>query len=290
VLGTTYFYHLLRLMANYARMVGKEDDAKEYSQLAGKLLEAFNKTYLHADTGQYSNGSATSSVLPMAMRMVPQENRQSVVDALIRKIADQNKNHVATGLVGGQWLMQTLSDYGHPDIAYQMATQPGYPSWGYMVNHGATTIWELWNGDTANPAMNSGNHLMLVGDLVTWCFQNLVGMRTYLAFPAFKRFIMRPTPVGDLTYVKASYDSSYGKITSDWKITAGRFIWNLTVPPNTTATVYVPAKDQAGVTEGGKPAKEAQGVKYLRTEAGAAVYGIGSGSYMFESEMPRASE
>jgi alpha-L-rhamnosidase len=131
---------------------------------------------------------------------------------------------------------------------------------------------------------------MLVGDLVTWCFQNLVGMRTYLAFPAFKRFIMRPTPVGDLTYVKASYDSSYGKITSDWKITAGRFIWNLTVPPNTTATVYVPAKDQAGVTEGGKPAKEAQGVKYLRTEAGAAVYGIGSGSYMFESEMPRASE
>ncbi len=290
VLGTTYFYHLLRLMANYARRVGKEDDAKEYSQLAGKLLEAFNKTYLHADTGQYSNGSATSSVLPMAMRMVPQESRQSVVDALIRKIADQNKNHVATGLIGGQWLMQTLSDYGHPEVAYQMATQPGYPSWGYMVNHGATTIWELWNGDTANPAMNSGNHLMLVGDLVTWCFQNLVGMRTYLAFPAFKRFIMRPTPVGDLTYVKASYDSSYGKITSDWKITAGRFIWNLTVPPNTTAMVYVPAKDPAGVTEGGKPAKEAQGVKYLRTEAGAAVYGIGSGSYMFESEMPRASE
>jgi len=285
VLGTTYFYHLLRLMANYATLLGKQDDADEYSQLAGKLLVAFNKTYFHADTGQYSNGSATSSVLPLALRMVPEESRQSVADALVRKIADQNKNHMATGLIGGQWLMQALTDSGHADVAYQIATQPGYPSWGYMVNHGATTIWELWNGDTANPAMNSGNHLMLVGDLVTWCYQNLAGIRTDLAHPAYKHIIMRPTPVGNLTYVKASYNSSYGKITSDWKIAGGRFIWNLSVPPNTTATVYVPAKDHAGVTESAKPASEARGVKYLRTEEGAAVYEIGSGSYQFESSM-----
>jgi len=287
VLGTTYFYHLLRLMANYATILGKQDDAEEYSQLAGKLLVAFNKTYFQAATSQYSNGSATSSVLPLALRMVPEENRQSVADALVRKIADQNKNHVATGLIGGQWLMQALTDCGHAGVAYQMATQPGYPSWGYMVTHGATTIWELWNGDTANPAMNSGNHLMLVGDLVTWSYQNLAGIRTDLAHPAFKHIIMRPTPVGDLTYVKASYNSSYGKITSDWKIAGGRFTWNLSVPPNTTATVYVPAKDPAGVTESAKPASEARGVKYLRTEAGAAVYEIGSGSYRFESPMAR---
>jgi alpha-L-rhamnosidase len=287
VLGTTYFYHLLRLMANYATLLGKQNDAEEYSQLAGKLLAAFNKTYFQAATNQYSNGSATSSVLPLALRMVPEENRQSVADALVRKIADQNKNHVATGLIGGQWLMQALTDSGHADVAYQMATQPGYPSWGYMVNHGATTIWELWNGDTANPAMNSGNHLMLVGDLVTWSYEDLAGIRTDITHPAFKHIIMRPTPVGDLTYVKASYNSSYGKITSDWKIAGGRFTWNLTVPPNTTATVYVPAKDQARVTEGAKPASEAHGVKYLRAEAGAAVYEIGSGSYAFESGMAR---
>ena len=115
-----------------------------------------------------------------------------------------------------------------------------------MVTHGATTIWELWNGDTANPAMNSGNHLMLVGDLITWFYQNLAGIRTDLAHPAFKHIIMRPTPVGDLTYVKASYNSSYGKIVSDWKIAEGRFIWNVTVPPNTTATVYVPGEGPGG--------------------------------------------
>ena len=133
VLGTTYFYRLLRLMENDANLVGKPDDAEEYSQLAGRLLAAFNKTYFHAATSQYSNGSATSSVLPLAFRMVPEENRQSVADALIRKISEQNNDHVSTGLIGGQWLMQTLSDYGHPDVAYQIASQPDYPSWGYMV-------------------------------------------------------------------------------------------------------------------------------------------------------------
>jgi alpha-L-rhamnosidase len=286
VLGTTYFYHLLRLMANYATILGKPNDAEEYSQLADRLRVAFNKTYFQSTTSQYSNGSATSSVLPLAFRMVPEEDRQNVADALTRKIADQNKNHVSTGLIGGQWLMQALSESGHADIAYQIATQPNYPGWGYMVNHGATTIWELWNGDTANPAMNSGNHLMLVGDLVTWFYQNLAGIRTDRDHPAYKHIIMRPTPVGDLTWVNASYNSAYGKIVSDWKVGAGRFIWNVTTPPNTAATVYVPAKDQATVTEKGQPAGEANGVKYLRTESGAAVYEIGSGSYQFESPTP----
>jgi alpha-L-rhamnosidase len=287
VLGTTYFYHLLHLMARYATILGRQQDAEEYSQLADRLRVAFNKAYFQAGTSQYSNGSATSSVLPLAFRMVPEENRQSVADALIHKIADQNKNHVSTGLIGGQWLMQTLSESGHADIAYQIATQKDYPGWGYMMNHGATTIWELWNGDTANPAMNSGNHLMLVGDLVTWLYQNLAGIRTDRDHPAFKHIIMRPTPVGDLTSVKAAYDSSYGKIVSDWKVAGGRFIWNVTAPPNTTATVYVPAKDQAAVTEGGKPAGQATGVKYLRAEAETAVYEISSGSYRFESPMPK---
>ena len=96
--------------------------------------------------------------------------------------------------------------------------------------HGATTIWEPWNGDTADPAMNSGNHLMLVGDLVTWFYENLAGIRPDRAQPAFKHIIMRPTPVGDLSCVKASYNSSYGKIVSDWRIARGHFIWNLIVP------------------------------------------------------------
>ena len=176
VLGTTYFYHLLRLMANFATLLGKQDDAEEYSQLAGKLRVAFNKTYFHAGRSQYSNGSATSSVLPLAFGMVPEEDRQSVADALVHKIARSEQGHLATGLIGGQWLMQTLTETGHADVAYQIATQKTYPELGlHGHTSGATTIWELWNGDTANPAMNSGNHLMLVGDLITWFYENLAG-------------------------------------------------------------------------------------------------------------------
>ncbi len=121
-------------------------------------------------------------------------------------------------------------------------------------SQGATTIWELWNGDTANPAMNSGNHLMLVGDLVTWLYENLAGIRPDPAQPGFKHIIMHPTPVGDLTYVKASHKSPYGEIASGWKRDGDRFTWNVTLPVNTTATVYVPASDAASVKESDRPA------------------------------------
>jgi alpha-L-rhamnosidase len=219
--------------------------------------------------------------------MVPEQDRQKVSEALVRKIEEQNKGHIGTGLIGGQWLMQVLSDSGHPDVAYEIASQKSYPSWGYMVSQGATTIWELWNGDTANPAMNSGNHLMLVGDLVTWLYENLAGIRPDPAQPGFKHIVMHPTPVGDLTFVKASHESPYGKIVSDWKCEGDRFAWSVTVPVNTTATVYVPASDAASVNESERRAGETPGIKYLRMEAGAAVYEIGSGSYHFVSTLPR---
>ena len=284
LIGTAYFCHLLGLMNNFATLLGKQDDAREYVQLSGRLLIAFNKAYFHADSAQYSNGSETSSVLPLAFNMVPEKDRQKVADVLAAKIENQGKGHLGTGLLGGQSVMQTISETGHAAVAYQIAAQRTYPSWGYMVTHGATTIWELWNGDTANPAMNSGNHLMLVGDLVTWFYENLAGIRPDPAQPAFKHIIMRPTPVGDLTSVQASFNSPYGKIASDWHTIGGRFMWNVTVPPNATATVYVPARDQALVIEGGHPASAARGVKYLRSETGAAVYEIGSGSYRFAAE------
>jgi alpha-L-rhamnosidase len=219
--------------------------------------------------------------------MVPEQDKQRVSEALVRKIEEQNKGHVGTGLIGGQWLMQVLSDSGRPDVAYEIASQKSYPSWGYMSGKGATTIWELWNGDTANPAMNSGNHLMLVGDLITWFYENLAGIRPDPQHPGFKHIIMHPTPVGDLTFVKASHKSPYGEIVSDWKRDGDRFTWSVTVPVNTTATVYVPASAAASVKESDQPAGETPGIKYLRAEGGVVVYEIGSGSYHFVSSMTR---
>ncbi|MGA2077067.1 MAG: glycoside hydrolase family 78 protein [Terriglobia bacterium] len=287
VLGTTYFYHLLRLMARFATLLDKPDDAKDFNALADRLVAAFNKTYFHEATGRYSNGSQTSSVLPLAFGMVAEQDRQKVAEALARKIQDQSQGHTGTGLIGGQWLMQVLSANGHPEVAYEIASQKSYPSWGYMAGQGATTIWELWNGDTANPAMNSGNHLMLVGDLITWLYENLAGIRPDPAQPGFKHIVMHPTPAGDLTFVRASHKSPYGEISSDWKRDGDRFTWSVSIPVNTTATVYIPADREASVKESAQPAAQTPGVKYLGREAGAVVYEIGSGSYHFESILPR---
>ncbi len=159
------------------------------------------------------------------------------------------KGHVGTGLVGAQWLMRTLSDNGRADLAYQIATQKTYPGWGYMIEKGATTIWELWNGDTADPAMNSGNHVMQIGDLGIWLYEYLAGIRADPSNPGFKHIIIQPYPVGDLKFVKVSHRSMYGIISSHWKRDGSRFALDVTIPPNTTATVYLPGKT-AGVEIG----------------------------------------
>lgn len=215
--------------------------------------------------------------------MAPAGNREALFDALIRRIEQQSHGHVGTGLVGAQWLMRTLSDNGRADVAFEIATQKTYPGWGYMIEKGATTIWELWNGDTANPAMNSGNHVMQVGDLGVWLYEYLGGIRPDPDNPGFKHIIIRPYPVGDLKFVKASHVSMYGRIATSWQREGNRFQLDVTIPPNTTATIYVPAKDAAAVTESGQPAAKAKGVKFLRQDAGAAVFAADSGAYSFVS-------
>jgi alpha-L-rhamnosidase len=283
LLATAYFYHDTLLMARYATLLGKTEDAQHFTDLAGKLKAAFNEKFFRADKGQYDNGSQTSCVLPLAFGLVPDGERERVFNHLIMKITDETHDHIGTGLIGGQWLMRVLTAGGRADLAYTIAAQKTYPSWGYMVEKGATTIWELWNGDTADPAMNSGNHVMLVGDLGIWLYENVAGIKSDPEQPGFKHIVMRPEPVGDLQFVKASHRSPYGLIASDWQKKDGVFRWSITVPANTTATVYVPAKSAESVTENGKPAVQADGVKLVRMENGRAVLSVGSGNYCFES-------
>ncbi|UCD27395.1 MAG: alpha-rhamnosidase, partial [Planctomycetota bacterium] len=182
---------------------------------------------------------------------------------------------------GCQWLMRVLSDNGRPDVAYTIATQKTYPSWGYMIENGATTIWELWNGNTADPAMNSHNHLMLVGDLAVWFYEYLAGIKCDPQHPGFKHIIFQPVPVGDLTHAQASYKSIHGLIESKWQIENGHWHMNITVPVNTTATVYIPTSDPDQVRESERPVGEAESVIFVGVENKAAVFGVQSGKYKF---------
>jgi alpha-L-rhamnosidase len=280
LLGSSYYYELLRTMARFARLLDKPADAADFDKRAEQVNAAFQKRFFKPASGMYDNGTQTSSILPLYFGMVPPDNRAAVFQALTRNIEQKSDGHVGTGLVGAQWLMRTLTDNGRPDVAYQIATQKTYPGWGYMAEKGATTIWELWNGDTADPAMNSGNHVMQIGDLAVWMYEYLAGIRSYPAKPGFQRVIIHPVPAGDLTFVKASHKSMYGTIATSWKRDAGHFTLEVTIPPNTSALVTIPAKDPAAVTESGRP------VKYLRIEpGGAATYEVQSGTYTFVSTL-----
>jgi alpha-L-rhamnosidase len=286
ILSTTYFYYDLILMQRYATIVGNLGDARRFEALARGLKDGLNRQFYKDSLGYYDNGSQTSCVLPLAFGMVPDGQQDRVFAHLVNKITGEAKGHIATGLVGGQWLNRVLTERGRADLSYRFATNTTYPSWGYMVERGATTIWELWNGDSADPGMNSGNHVMLVGDLVIWLYENVAGIKPDPDMPGFKRIIMQPTPIRDLNLVSATYKSPLGPVESRWNTGAGRFEWDIRVPVNATALVYVPAQNVKDATVGGMSLRKAPGVKFLRMEGASAVCEVESGAYHFSSPMP----
>jgi alpha-L-rhamnosidase len=283
-IGSTYLYYCLRLMEQHANLLNKEEDAGEYSSLADKVRDAINNTYLNKDSLYYANNTVTANALALSFGVLPKQTTSDVFKNLSLRMIRDYRGHTSTGLVGGQWILRTLTDHGRIDLAYKLATNRDYPSWGYMVEQGGSTIWELWNGATADPLMNSHNHVMLLGDLVVWYYEDLAGIKSDPARSGFKHIIMKPCPVGNLRFVKASYESIYGPIRSEWRLQGARFGWDVSVPANTTATVFVPAAKESDVTESGNRASQADGVTFVKLEDGRAVYEIGSGSYHFVSQ------
>jgi alpha-L-rhamnosidase len=157
------------------------------------------------------------------------------------------QGHISTGVIGTQFLMRTLTNFGRGDLAFKLASNKTYPSWGYMVENGATTIWELWNGNTADPTMNSQNHVMLLGDLLIWYYENMAGIKSNPEKPGFEQVIMKPDFNAGLTFVNASYESIYGLIKSNWKKGKTNLVWKITIPANTTALVYLPTATASNV-------------------------------------------
>lgn len=283
VLGSTYFYYLLTLMSHFAEIGGHPQDKQEYDAVAASMKAAFNKKYFNERTNLYDNGSQTSSILALTFGLVPQDRREAVARNLVESIEHHTHGHVGVGIVGGQWLMQQLSYSGHIDVAYQLATQTTYPSWGYMLSQHATTVWELWNGDVAGPSMNSGNHLMLLGDLITWMYENLAGIRPDENAPGFQQIVIAPmTPTG-LRFVRASHNSPYGRIGTSWQNEDGHFTLHVIIPPNTMAKVIVPTRNRSSVREGTATPENERDIKLVEERPGAVVYQVGSGEYTFTS-------
>lgn len=280
LIATAYYYRLLQCMMKFARLQQLEQDVQEYRVLAEKMKDGFNRAFLNSKEHSYSNNTVTANLLPLAFGLVPQGEEENVSRQIIHKTVDYYNATIQCGVIGVQWLMRELVKMGRTDVAYVLATHNKYPGWGYMVANGATTIWELWNGNTADPAMNSGNHVMLLGDLLPYCYQHLAGIRSEA--PGFKEIHMKPSfELEEVGFIRASHITPYGKVVSNWGQTDTAYSWEVSVPANSTATIWLPNEDISAITEGSKSLKHSEGLQVLRREKGYTVCKIGSGSYNF---------
>lgn len=272
ILSTTVYYSLLNLMSEFAVLTGNENDIAGYQELASKIKEAYNTRFFNTDSALYDNNTVTANILSLRLGLVPEGYEQKVFDNIVRKTEVDFNGHVSTGVLGIQHLMRGLTEHGNVDLAYRIATNRTYPSWGYMIEKGATTIWELWNGDTANPAMNSANHVMLLGDLLIWFYEDLAGIKNHPESAAYKKLLMEPKFPEGLSHVKASYKSVYGEIKSEWKKENGTFHWDITIPGNCSAIIRLPKTLNITAPTG-------DGVRNVnKTETGIEIE-LGSGNY-----------
>jgi alpha-L-rhamnosidase len=238
VISTPFYCYLCGKMAKFAEVLGFEEDVAFFQQEITTSTIAFNDKYFNRVTGVYANNTVTANILPLWFGMVPKGLEDKVMNSIVDKTENECGGHVSTGVIGIQQLMRCLTEYGHGNLALKIASNDTYPSWGYMYRSGATTIWELWNGNTADPAMNSGNHVMLLGDLILWEYEYLGGIRALE--PGYSKIQIKPYPIEGLGFVNCTYNSVSGRIESKWKREGNRFEWDFVIPANTTAEVCLP--------------------------------------------------
>lgn len=283
VIATAYFAYSTDLLSRMAAVINKPAEAADYHALFVRIKDAFNKAYIAPD-GRIKGDTQACYVMALKMNLLPDALRPAALGYLVDDIQARDWR-LSTGFVGTGYLNPVLTKNGRTDVAYRLLLQDEFPSWLFSIKYGATTIWERWNGWTptegfGDPGMNSFNHYSF-GAVDQWMHANIGGIDTDPAHPGFKRIVIHPRPGGGLTHARATYNSIRGEVLSIWTTESGRFELNVTVPANTTAEVWVtaPAADQ--VSEGGKPAASAEGVRFLRHEDGCAVFEVGSGAYRF---------
>ena len=278
LIATAYFAYDTRQLAQMAVAVGHAEDAKKYNALFGDIKKAFIAKFVGPD-GTVGSGSQTSYVLALHVGLLPDTLVKAAGDKLAADVT-QHQNHLTTGFVGTQWLLPVLTQIGRLDLAYAVLEQTTQPSWGYMLSHGATTIWETWDVIASDGSFPHGpyslNHCAL-GSCGEWLDRTLGGIAPDPAAPGYKRFLLYPRPGGSgLTSADASYESVYGTIQARWRVNGSGFALDADVPVNTQATVYVPAASKQDVAGG-------QGARFLGMAGEAAAFQVGSGRYHFTS-------
>ena len=262
----------MELLVKMADALGRSDDAQRYRKHLTDIRPLVHAAFYDAAEHQYVIDEQAYYVMPLLAGVVPETERAAVLENLERNILHKNNGHLDTGMLGTYFMMEYLREIGRNDLVFTMFNQTTYPGWGHMLAEGATTYWEQWNGywSHIHSCFTSADN---------WLYQGLAGIQADPASPGFKNVIIKPAMVGDLTWVKAHHDCLYGRIESNWKREGERVTMEVTVPANTTATVYVPANALAEVTESGRPLDETPGVRFVRMENGRVVLRLVAGEY-----------
>jgi alpha-L-rhamnosidase len=269
VTATAMYYYDLTILQNIAKLLNKPQDAVAYGKLATEVKAAFNKKFFNDTTKQYATGSQTANAMAVYMKLVEPQNKDAVVANIIKDIRSRS-NALTAGDIGYRYLLRVLDEEGRSDVIFDMNSRDDVPGYGFQLAHGATALTESWAALTSV----SNNHFML-GHILEWFYSGLAGIRPAEGSVVFNKIDIRPEPVGDITFAKASYISPYGLIKSEWKKSNSVFELDVEIPANTTAIVYLPAGKNTIITEGGKTIKPKT---YI---AGKALIAIGSGSYRF---------
>jgi alpha-L-rhamnosidase len=288
-IADVWYYYDVSLFSRMAQLLGKTAEAASYGRVAAQIKEALNRTFFNANTGNYANGTQTANAMALFLDLVPKDHHDDVVDNLTNDIVYAHNTHVTSGFIGVKFVMPVLTATGHSDLAYELAAQTTYPSWGYMVEQGATTLWELWQKKTG-PAMNSQNHIMF-GSVGAWFYNALGGINLSPDSVGYQHIRIAPQVVEDLHWASASVETLRGTVSSSWSHSPGVITLEVAIPVNSDAQVVVPAEEQmtdVAIREGDRVVWEKghyvsgdPGLTGATQDGRAIIFQVGSGQYSF---------
>lgn len=280
LISTGYLYYCARIISKMASFLGNAEDEIFYLELGQKTANAFNKAWWNEKTGGYGSNNQACNSFALFLGLIEKEKISRVVRNLVEDV-EMHNFHLTTGNLCTKYLLETLTEYGHAEVAYKIVTQESYPGWGYMLANGATTLWERWENKTGGE-MNSHNHPMM-GSVGSWFYKYLVGILPDVQGPGFEKFTIKPYILNDLNFVEGEYHSVKGIIKSAWRKESSSVYLDLTIPGNSTATVFIPTKNRKNITENNQAIDNPQELKFLRMEGAYAVFEVVSGTYHFKS-------
>jgi alpha-L-rhamnosidase len=292
---TCFYYHNTRTLANMCRVLGRKGEGERYAKLAQEIRTMINKTWLDPKTGHYASKSQTSEIIALALDIVPPEHKQQLIDNIAKTITEADGGKLRVGHVGLPGFMESLVENGLGEIVYDAVNTTEFPGWGYMIDQGATTIWESWG------MLKGGYHaeesMTMLAGVGRLFYESIAGIQepsyygTRKFGPGYANFQIKPHALGDLKHAEASIKTVRGIISSSWKRTKNSFVLEIEIPVNSTAKVSVPTLglNAVAITEGGQAVWKdnsyldgVAGIAKARRDVDGVTFDIGSGRYRFE--------